>query len=100
MSDKKLVGLSLSFCVKDILQGKVKLEDVDSIVAGTRARTDEDWIALLSSYSANYWYDFSQEEIKAVVDALKVKGIDQPRVRDEEPPQIYNGYWVDKGRMM
>ena len=31
----KKIGLSLSFCIKEIIRGEVRLEDVDKIVAGT-----------------------------------------------------------------
>jgi hypothetical protein len=30
-----MIGLSLSFCIKDIIEGRVALESVDKIVSGT-----------------------------------------------------------------
>ena len=51
----KQIGLSLSSCVCDICEGVVALENVEKIVAGTRAVTKEDWKRLLDEYCEIYW---------------------------------------------
>ena len=58
-----MIGLSLSFCVRDILDGKVAVEDVECIVAGTAAETDEDWECLVVGYAQSYWRKHSMEQI-------------------------------------
>lgn len=49
------IGLSLSFCVKDILQGKVDLKDVTKIYTSTHVTTPEDWKRLEELYCDVYW---------------------------------------------
>jgi hypothetical protein len=37
-----MIGLSLSFCVSDILKGKIDLSAVDKIITGTKIETPKD----------------------------------------------------------
>jgi len=53
---KLLLGWSLSFCVKDIFEGKISIDDVLAIASGTSFTNDESsWELLLDSYSKSYW---------------------------------------------
>jgi len=76
------IGLSLSRCVQDILEGTVKVEDVLVIVARTMFdyMKPEQWKPVMESYKHQYWHAFSDEEITAVMDELWRTGkIHQPR---------------------
>lgn len=53
---KKVVGLSLSFCVRDIMDGKVAIDDVQFITSGTHATCPEDWDEVIATYRKAYWY--------------------------------------------
>lgn len=90
-----MIGLSLSFCVKDILAGKVREEDVERIEAGTKAVTDEDWDFLIRRYCEIFW-KAEPERAAAIVQRLRAAGkIDQPRARGEEAANISAGHWID-----
>jgi hypothetical protein len=94
---KKYTGLSLSFCVKDICQGKVSINQVEKIITGTMAKSNDDWDNLLKSYCQNYWYDYP-EMAKSIVNQLKESGkILQPRLEGIDAPLIYDGYWLCGG---
>lgn len=84
-------GLSLSFCVKDIAKGKVRIEDVGKITAGIAAGTKEDWDELLATYKESYWYDFP-EKAEEIVRKLRQAGkIEQPRLKGMPPPTSPTG---------
>ena len=51
------VGMSLSLCVLDIMEGQVQLEDVAFIYSGTCCRDMRDWGIVLDTYSSIYWND-------------------------------------------
>lgn len=56
--DKKKIGTSLAFCVRDIVAGRYGINDVEAIVAGTEFRSAED---IISKYSETYWASFPEE---------------------------------------
>lgn len=93
-----MIGLSLSFCVADILYGKVRLEDVKLIITGTACRTPEQWAGLLEQYKQSYW-QFDERQVANPEDVLRTLlesgRIYQPRLHDEEPPRIGRGFWVE-----
>ena len=88
----KLIGLSLSFCVTDILAGKVALEDVEKIISGTCMNTPQAYNTVKMVYSNIYWKDYPQEKIDEVWDAV-YQLLEQPRLNGEEPPSILEGHW-------
>lgn len=76
------IGLSLSRCVQDILEGTVNVEDVLVIVARTMFDYEkpDSWKAVFDSYRRTYWSEFSDDEINAVMHKLWHSGkIHQPR---------------------
>ena len=76
------IGLSLSRCVQDILEGTVKTNEVLVIVARTMFdyKKPDQWKPVFDSYRYSYWSAFSDEEITAVMDELWRSGkIHQPR---------------------
>jgi len=93
------IGLSLSFCIRDIVEGKVAVEDVRFISAGTCARSKEDWLEVLNSYEKNYWYKQPLECIKLAQQFIVEGRIIQPRLEDQRPcggGGVYPSYWCDE----
>lgn len=81
---KKLIGLSVSFCVKDICQGKIPLEAVQGIVPGFSFDNKE---AVFERYKDIYWRAFP-EQARRVLDALTIM---PPHVGGQN---IAAGYWM------
>jgi len=80
------IGLSLSRCVKDIVEGHVDPEDVLVLVTGTQfdPTLDDQWDNIWYAYAIDYsiWLDFRdrEDEVRAVVLQLWHDGkIHQPR---------------------
>lgn len=89
-----MIGLSLSFCVADICQGKVSEEDVEVIITSTRCETEENWEELTRDYCAVYWRKFP-EQAAEVLNRLRESGkLYQPRVHHNRG--FYRGHdnWV------
>jgi hypothetical protein len=79
----KLIGTSLSNCVKAIAEGTVQYEDVAKITTSTMCATPEDFRSVLDAYKEVYWrrYPAMAETIakRLIEDGL----IDQPRLRNQ-----------------
>ncbi|HNW19703.1 MAG TPA: hypothetical protein PLA53_00875 [bacterium] len=88
------VGLSLSLCIKNILEGKVKEEEVKEIIAGT-SFAPEKFDELIDLYKKSYWYD-NPEEGEAIARRLFAAGkIKQPRMEGGKIHSIAEGHWLD-----
>lgn len=80
-----MIGTSLSSCVKDIVEGRVSIDDVDLIIAGTKCVTEDDWIAVFNQYSQTFWKGISLL-CEETVHTLRRRGkIVQPRVEGKDP---------------
>lgn len=90
----KYVGLSLSFCIKDICEGRVPLKDVEKIIAGTCAMSEHEWELLLNQYSEVYWRECKECALQAVEYLRSRHLIDQPRMRGEAAHNIAAGHWI------
>lgn len=91
-----MIGLSLSFCVSDILRGRKREEDVTLIIAGTAIRPNdpEHLTYVLTSYATSYWCadpEQGREIARRLWDAGKIF---QPRVHGGEAPNIGAGHWI------
>jgi hypothetical protein len=62
-----LIGLSLSFCIRDILQKKVNVDQVKYIIAGFNVDNSQKLIYAIQRYKRVYWRDFTYTEIVPVV---------------------------------
>jgi hypothetical protein len=71
-----MIGLSLSYCVRDILHG-VDIDDVTGIVTSTRAPTPNDWEDVIEYYTEKYWKD--SRAIPIVYGLQRENKIIQPR---------------------
>lgn len=77
--DKKRIGTSLAFCVRDIVAGRYGINDVEAIVAGTEFRSAED---IISKYSETYWASFPEEAAKICKELWDSGKIIQPCLSD------------------
>lgn len=87
------IGLSLSFCIKDILDGKVREDEVLAIITGTNAQNAVEREKLLNGYCETYWRG-QEKEALMVVDRLNGR-IMQPRRFGIEVPATYRGHWIE-----
>lgn len=89
-----LIGLSLSFCIREIAEGKVKISKVAKIIAGTCAANDADWDDVIARYRTTYWSN-CPTECESALYWLKSEGlIEQPRLAGGNGPNISRGMWV------
>lgn len=91
----KKIGLSLSFCIKDIIKGNVDVRDVKEIICGTQCKTAVDWERVIGTYSELYWKE-NPIEAQRIFSLMKKFGkIKQPRLEGGEAPNISEGWWVN-----
>lgn len=81
-----MIGYSLSFCIRDIIENKVNILDVDMIVAATAARDNFDWETLIDEYCRSYWRKNAPRARKAVAMLRAAGRIHQPRLCDQQHP--------------
>ena len=96
MSNKpKLIGLSFSLCITDILSGKIPLKKVSKLITGTKCRTESDFLDLIQEYKQlNYWENHSVEEVVEIYQKIKHL-IQQPRLENKGCPIHQGGKrWV------
>lgn len=95
MENNKLIGLSLSMCVRNIILKKVKLCQVEKIICGTKINSPEDMVEVLTLYSKSYWRENVLEAID-IVDTLFHNGmIHQPKLEGKDAPNLSGGHWID-----
>ena len=105
------VGLSLSRCVRDIVDGRVSVDDVLIIIARTSfdPHNDEHWQHIWQGYGGgggpNYawtraeWGHYSNEDedrVRSVIIELHESGrLFQPRVDANHMPRRWPYYWLE-----
>lgn len=90
-----LVGLSLSLCVRDILEGKVKEEEVKEIIAGTKADTPESIEKVIREYQETSWQEKPEEGAAIAKRLFKAGKISQPRAKGRGEHNISKGHWLN-----
>lgn len=91
----KFIGLSLSNCVADILAGKVNIEDVAFIIAGTMITDEKSLYHVVDVYGESYWRVFSYSSIMDTIKTLFFSGrFFQPRITHANCCYIGSGHWV------
>jgi hypothetical protein len=89
------VGLSLSFCVSDILRGVVQEPEVIQIISATQVEDSKDWDELIADYKKYYWYE-DPDRAEAIARRFISEGkIRQPRTEGKEAHNIAEGHWLD-----
>jgi len=84
----QLIGLSLSLCIAQIIDGKVRENDVEKIIANTKADSPEKIDELIQGYRNSYWStnpDLGEEIARKFFEKGK---IEQPRVTGEQHPGL------------
>ena len=94
-----MIGLSLSLCVAEIINDRVRLEDVELIRANTMARDDADWERVVNHYCLSYWRrdpDRARRVVRFLRDADRIH---QHRVTGDALHQhaIHDGIWQERG---
>ena len=93
-------GLSLSFCVRDIAQGKVPLEEVRQLITATAIRTEAEWENCLEQYKEIYW-SFDPAACERIARLLLAEGkVYQPRLEGYEVHNIADGHWTKDGELI
>ena len=90
------IGLSLSLCVKDIIEGRVALSDVTVIVSNT-AFPDDDagWAHMFTYHRKGYWYN-NPDTARSVLAYLRANGmLIQPRLDNPHYGHKSNPHWID-----
>jgi len=83
MDKCKLVGLSLSSCIYDILRGEVAIESVIKIITGTRIISCGDVAKVIDQYADTYWFGHNKQLCREIVEYFLFRGvIRQPRLTD------------------
>ncbi len=94
MKKGKLIGLSVSFCIKDIIEGKVHANDVDYIIGATAASDEADWRKVADLYCKTYWRK-NPKVARAILEGFLWQGkIKQPRLIGKDPHNIHNEHWM------
>lgn len=92
---KRYIGLSLSFCVKDILNGKINIDEVSAIVTSTAFKSVEECIKM---YYMGYWEQYTKSQVREVLTNLWPI-IFQPRlsgdITEHRGHMLSHGWWVD-----
>lgn len=82
----KFVGLSLSFCVRDILAGIVSLDDIAFIVPGFSWHEGK---KPSESYYETYWNQWPRDEIDRTIAKLKFVP------KEGDAANISRGHWMN-----
>jgi len=88
-----MIGLSISLCIQEILEGKVKEEDVEWIIAGTSVDNLSGWAPVIKEYSETYWKKDPDEAEQILIRLISKQKILQPRLSGMPAPNISNGIW-------
>jgi hypothetical protein len=90
----KLIGLSLSICIKDIIEGRRSKDEVHYIVSDTSFRNETEFQEVLDTYKKSYWRR-SPEVAESIAREFFEEGkIWQPKLHNEEHPRASYGFWV------
>ncbi len=95
-----MIGLSVSFCVRDIVRGKdrdgkvVAIEDVEKIISGTKADSPEVWDEIIARYKKTYWVGMETQCEIVLRQLIAEDKIVQPRLTTGEAPYVGGSAWV------
>ena len=55
LPDKMHIGLSLTYCIRDIIEDKITVDQVVCIITGTKLHSDEEWDRVLRGSAEAHW---------------------------------------------
>jgi hypothetical protein len=93
-----MIGLSLSFCVKDIIEGRVDEQDCTLIIAATnstlRNEPGKGVDYIINHYRDIYWKE-NPDKGAQIARRLFAEGrVFEAREFGGEPPDIADGHWL------
>ena len=89
------IGLSLSYCIAEIIKDKVSIDDVAVIITNTRAVNREEFVKLCKQYKNTYWWH-SPDLAENIALLLYNRGkIIQPRVDDPDYAHQADSIWIE-----
>lgn len=90
-------GRSLSFCVRDILRGNVRFEEVGAIVASTLIKNKEELKDVFDDYMEYYWSGYDENLVWDLVNKIWDSGkLYQPRLNKRVCQALYKyDIWTD-----
>ena len=89
---EKVIGLSLSVCIRDIARGIVDVKDVSYIITSTNLNGDMDQAYKI--YSESYWRDVKDAAYEALSILRQEGKIFEPRTKGLPYPNISDGHWI------
>ena len=92
---KGLIGLSLSFCIGEMVRRNITEDEVQKIVAGTNAPDRNVFRDFCLQYANSYWDDCPEKAIDLALSMYDNGKIEQPRCEGKPCHTIANGYWAD-----
>lgn len=79
-----MIGLSLSFCIREMVDGKVDPNKVTKIIANTCCRTEDDWQVAFERYRKVLW-EKKPDECEALARQWIAEGkVEQPRLQGDK----------------
>lgn len=92
---KGLIGLSLSFCIGEMVRNHIRESDVAKIVSATCAYTREEFVEVCDQYAECYWKDFPEEAKSLALFMYDNGRVEQPRLYNGVCYSIADGHWID-----
>ena len=74
------IGTSFSLCVKSLIKGEVKIDQVIGIESSTKIETEYDLDLVIEGYKATYWEEDPEQGERLARDIFSDKIFYQPRV--------------------
>ena len=91
-----MIGLSASFCVKSILEGKVEEKDVEYIITSTCAENKQELESVVAGYRKSYWLKIPEMGEAIFWRLWAADKLYQPRIEAGWRPHYPGGKtWVD-----
>lgn len=77
-----IIGISVSFCIEDLIRGRVREEDVVKIIGSTKCGTVEEWAKVIDNYRKGFWFENPDEAERLFRKFLAEGKIEQPRLKN------------------
>ena len=89
------IGLSLSMCVVDIIEGYIPYKDVSCILSGTRIKSIGDLNIVFNEYKKTVWEEYDSDTIWEVLNYLIFNNkLIQERVLDDTNDVYRGSNWL------
>jgi hypothetical protein len=89
------IGFSLSFCIKDIVEEKVNIEDVHHIVTGCSPCSEQDVEDIVLQYEQVYWRKYAKEARETLNELRRMRKIMWCSAFNKSPVNIGSFHWVN-----